>query len=294
MNYYDCIIIGAGPGGLQAALHLGRYNRKVLLIERGGGRTTQAKHMVNYLGLMETSGPNLIATGLKQIQHFGVDYIQSSVTRLEKEGLFQVHTKDDIFQSRFVLASTGATDHHPPLKNMNRFFCNGYFTCVTCDGHHATDKRLLVMGNSLNCVRLALAMKQMYTTNISVLLVDYTPPPDYSEALMEEDIPVVTSAPVALLGDKNLEGVELEDGRVLHCEVIMSSFGWSLNDTYLEGLSLKRDRNDFKIVTNSANESSLPGLFVVGALQPGHSQAIIAAGQGAVSAIHINQQLLEI
>ena len=31
---YDCIVVGAGPGGLQAAIYLGRYNRKVLLIDR--------------------------------------------------------------------------------------------------------------------------------------------------------------------------------------------------------------------------------------------------------------------
>ena len=36
---YDCIIVGAGPGGLQAAIYLGRYNRKVLILDRSGGRT---------------------------------------------------------------------------------------------------------------------------------------------------------------------------------------------------------------------------------------------------------------
>ena len=46
---YDCIIIGAGPGGLQAAIYLGRYNRDVLLIDRGGGRTQHAKHIENFL-----------------------------------------------------------------------------------------------------------------------------------------------------------------------------------------------------------------------------------------------------
>ena len=46
---YDCIIIGAGPGGLQAAIYLGRFNRKVLLIDRGGGRTTLAKNIENFL-----------------------------------------------------------------------------------------------------------------------------------------------------------------------------------------------------------------------------------------------------
>ncbi|MDP2156192.1 MAG: FAD-dependent oxidoreductase [Nitrospirota bacterium] len=38
----DCIVIGAGPGGLQACIHLGRYNFKVLLLHAPGGRTLLA------------------------------------------------------------------------------------------------------------------------------------------------------------------------------------------------------------------------------------------------------------
>jgi len=40
---YDCIIIGAGPGSLQAAIYLGRYNRDILLVDRGGGQNPACK-----------------------------------------------------------------------------------------------------------------------------------------------------------------------------------------------------------------------------------------------------------
>jgi thioredoxin reductase len=74
----------------------------------------------------------------------------------------------------------------------------------------------------------------------------------------------------------------------------MATFGWRLNDDFLNGLDLERDQQNFKIQTGNTFESSLPGLYIVGALRPGHSQAIIAAGQGAVAAIDINQRLLEL
>jgi thioredoxin reductase len=48
------------------------------------------------------------------------------------------------------------------------------------------------------------------------------------------------------------------------------------------------DAEGFKIVTKAAGESSIPGLFVLGALRQGHSQAIISAGQGAEAAIEIS------
>jgi cation diffusion facilitator CzcD-associated flavoprotein CzcO len=35
----DCIVIGAGPGGLQAGIYLGRYNFRVMLFHSPGGRT---------------------------------------------------------------------------------------------------------------------------------------------------------------------------------------------------------------------------------------------------------------
>jgi thioredoxin reductase (NADPH) len=72
----------------------------------------------------------------------------------------------------------------------------------------------------------------------------------------------------------------------------MATFGWRLNDGYLQGLQLIRDHENFKIIASPTGQSSLPGLYVVGALRQGHAQAIIAAGQGAAAAIDINSQLL--
>lgn len=291
---YDCIIIGAGPGGLQAAIHLARYNRRILLLDRGGGRTTHADHIVNYLGLPEVSGRELIATGLEQARNFGVEIIKDAVIMVEKTDVFTVHAANGSFQSRFVIVSAGAVDHQPRLKNLGRFFAKGFYTCIDCDGHLTTGKKLVVMGNSINAVRLVLAMKQMYTDDITLLLTDYVPPSDYQQMIEEENIPIYSGEPVALLGEKDLEGVQLADDRIIPCQAIMATFGWHLNDRFLEGIPLDRDHENFKILTGNNNESSLRGLYVVGAMKTGHSQAIIAAGQGAVAAIDINLRLLEL
>lgn len=291
---YDCIIIGAGPGGLQAGIHLGRYNRKVLLLDRGGGRTTHARHIVNYLGLLETSGRELIDTGIKQAREFGVEVLQEAVARVEKNEIFTVHTAGNSYQGRCVIASAGAVDNLPKLKNIGKFFGKGFFTCIDCDGYLTTGTKLLVMGNSINAARLVLGMKQMYTEDISLLPVDFKLPPDYEEVIREENISIYTGEPVELLGEEKLSGLKTADGEIIECETIMATFGWRLNDTFLQELDLERDREGFKILTGSANESSLPGLYIIGAMKPGHSQAIIAAGQGAVTAIDINQNLLEL
>ena len=91
---YDCIIIGAGPGGLQAAIYLGRYNRRVLLVDRGGGRTAHARSIENFLTQKTISGKTLIELGMEQARNFNVTIEKAVVTSVKKIDLFEVSTRD--------------------------------------------------------------------------------------------------------------------------------------------------------------------------------------------------------
>jgi thioredoxin reductase (NADPH) len=289
---FDCIIIGAGPGGLQAAIYLGRYNRDVLLLDRGGGRTWHARHIENFLTQKAISGPEIIRTGMEQARHFNVAIEKGEVVRVAKNIDFEVHTKETTFFAKFVIVSTGATDNLPPIENVYKFLGTSFFTCVDCDGYRTTGKKLAVIGNSLKTVHLAFAMKEMFTRDLTLILYFLAPPEEYAEILREEDIPFIIGRPAKIIGEEKIEAIEFQDGRRIGCEVIMSNFGYKLNDAFLAGLGLKRDREQFKYVTNSTYESSLTGLYILGPLT-GNDQAVIAAGEGAGAAIDIKKRLLE-
>jgi len=292
---FDCIVIGAGPGGLQACIHLGRYNFRVLLFHTPGGRTSYAKHLENYLGLRLVSGPELLETGLSQVKSFGVTIENARVDRvLPRDNSFEVLAAGKTYRSRFVIAASGARETLAPFKNLHRFFGHSYYTCMICDGYRTTGKKLLVIDRTVNGVRLSVGMKQMYTKDVTFLAHGFTLAPVYRQLLEEEGIGLVEGRPEELLGGTVLEGVRMSDGRVIPCEVILGWGGISLNDEYLEGLDLERDAEGFKIVTKCNGESSVPGLFVLGALRTGHSQAIISAGQGAEAAIEISTRIVEL
>ena len=291
----DCIVIGAGPGGLQACIHLGRYNFRVILFHVPGGRTGHVKHLENYLGIPLVSGPELLETGLAQAKHFGVAVENTRVERVSgREGLFEVQAGGKTHRSRYVIAASGAKETLAPFKNLYRFFGISYFTCMICDGYRTTGKKLLVIDRTVNGVRTSIGMKRMYTSDVTFLSHGFSLAPRYRTLLEEEGIGLVEGRPEELLGETTLEGVRMSDGRVIPCEVIQGWGGISLNDEYLEGLPLERDADEFKIVTRGAGESSIPGLFVVGALRHGHSQAIISAGQGAEAAIEISTRVVEL
>lgn len=109
---YDAIIVGAGPGGVQAAIYLGRYNFKVLLLDRGaGGRTRHAVHVENYLGYRAISGGGLLDIGLEQARSFGVEVKNEKVTGIAKDQTITVRTADASYTGRFVIVSTGVRDN---------------------------------------------------------------------------------------------------------------------------------------------------------------------------------------
>lgn len=292
---YDCIIVGAGPGGLQAAIYLGRYNMDVLVLDRSGGRTRHAKHVENYLGHRAISGGQLLDIGLEQARSFGVEVRRETVRKvIKKEGRFTVGTDGAIYLGRFVIVNSGVMDRLPEIEGMHRFFGTSIFTCVDCDGYRTTGKKLLLIGNHINTVRLAMGMKRMYTKDITLLLLMYEPPDDYREELAEEGIPLVKGRPKRVLGDERLTGIELEGGRVIECEAVMFNFGFGLNDEFLSELPLPRDAEGFKYMVNRNYEAGVSGLYIVGPLNTGNDQIVIAAGEGAVAAIDIKHRILEL
>ncbi|MFH7325553.1 NAD(P)/FAD-dependent oxidoreductase [Desulfurivibrio sp. C05AmB] len=291
---YDCIIIGAGPGGLQAAIHLARYNRQVLLLDQGGGRTRHALHLENYLGLEITSGKELVETGIRQIKSFGVEFRREQVSSVQSDHGFTVSTAQGRYQAPYVVVSSGASENLPPIRRLNRFFSRSIFTCVDCDGYRTTGKQLVILGRSQAAVRLAVAMKQMFTPDITLVMPAGRLPDDQAELLAEDEIKFRRGEPEEFLGDPDLTGVKLRDGREIPCQVVMLSYGYRINDAFLAGLALERVAGGQKLATDHHCETSLKNLFALGALKPGNAQAIIAAGQGAMVGIEINQRLLEL
>ncbi len=292
---FDAIIVGAGPGGLQAAIHLARYNLRVLLFDGAIGRTRHAVRIENYLGLPAVSGTDLIAVGLKQAQAHGVTVAPVAVERVDGgEGRFEVVAAGSRYAARYVIAASGARERYPSLKNLGRHFGRSYFTCIICDGYLTTGKKLLVSSPALSGVRLALAARRFFTPDVSFLAEGFAFPEDHRFLLEEQGIPLFQGTPAELLGEERLEGIRLADGTIIPCEVVLGGHGFRLNDGYLAGLDLKRGSRGFQIRANASGESSVRGLFVVGALCDGHSQAVISAGQGAVAALEIVNRLAEI
>lgn len=61
MRKYDVVVIGAGPGGMTAALYAARANLNVAMLDRGiyGGQMNNTDDIENYPGFTTIKGPEL-------------------------------------------------------------------------------------------------------------------------------------------------------------------------------------------------------------------------------------------
>jgi thioredoxin reductase len=137
-----------------------------------------------------------------------------------------------------------------------------------------------------------MGMREMYSRDITLVLCTDRLPEDYKEELKEEGIAYIVGRPKRFHGTDAVEAVEMEDGTLIPCEMVMSHFGFKLNDHFLGGLNLKKESDGRTYQVNRDFESSLRGLYIVGPLC-GHDQVVIAAGEGAIAALDINKRLLE-
>lgn len=146
---YDVIIVGAGPAGLTAGLYAGRAKLKTLILEKdiAGGQIATTEHVENYPGSPEGAGGLAISERMeKQAKEF-CDIKYQEVTKLELESdVKKVYTKDEVYEAKVVILSTGASHRKLNVKGEKEFANLGVSYCSTCDGPFYQGLDIYVVG----------------------------------------------------------------------------------------------------------------------------------------------------
>ena len=81
---WDCIIVGAGPAGLNAALVLGRARWRVLVLDNGAPRNYATHEMHGVLGHDGLDPAELRARGRAELARYGVEVVTVEVQDAER------------------------------------------------------------------------------------------------------------------------------------------------------------------------------------------------------------------
>lgn len=147
---YDVIVIGAGPGGMTAALYASRANLSVLMLDRGiyGGQMNNTAEVENYPGFKSILGPDLAKDMYESSTQFGAEYAYGTVKDLtvKDDGTKVVTTEDEVYEAQAVIIATGSEHRKLGVPGEEEYGGKGVSYCAVCDGAFFRDKKVAVIG----------------------------------------------------------------------------------------------------------------------------------------------------
>src|SRR5215207_3975781 len=145
----DVLIVGAGPGGLMAAIYLARFKRKVVIVDASASRAALIPKSHNLPAFTHgISGVELLARMKEQVAALGVHLVEGTVDTVSqaRSGFVASVRGANIRASKVVLA-TGIVDRHPPMKDWVSAVAEGLLRyCPICDAFEARGKKIGVIG----------------------------------------------------------------------------------------------------------------------------------------------------
>ncbi len=301
---YDCIVIGAGPGGLSAALFLARYRRRVLTFHHNSPRNIYSHGVHGFLGHHNILPLELLTRGREEVTQHGGLIIEGCVTKVERiaDDHFRVTSGDEKtveqnFDARRLLLATGLRDFTPDCPGFQDFYGVTVHHCPDCDGFEVTNKRVAVLGHGSNAVGFTL---KMLTWTDKLTLITNGDPGDITDEhrakLAALNIPITNQSIAKLEGDteaKQLRYVRFDDGESLECDALFFNLGTEPSSKYLhEALGCKLDEECGLVWVDGDQQTSVAGVYAAGDLTPNSQLAVVAAAEGAMAAIHIHKSLI--
>lgn len=283
--------MGAGPAGLSAAVYMGRFRRRTLVVDDEDGRWSYGQVNENYLGFPRgVSARRLHALGKAQAARFGVRFRRDSVTRVRQTAAgFKVETRRGVHLARTVIWATGVQDRWPKVPGVRRLVGRRLFWCIVCDGWRTRDKSVLLLGNTDAAVSTALQFLT-YTGDVTFLM-DCSPRRLSSRCrigLKQGEIPVKVGQVRRIVADpRGGVTVRLADGRTFAVDYVFSLYGSDPKVEAVKGLPVRFSRLGF-IRIDDKNRTALPGFFAAGDVSDKHahqvSTAVAEGGQAAMAA----------
>lgn len=294
----DCVIVGAGPAGLTAAIYLARFHLTIRLFDCGSSRAALIPRTHNHAGFPGgIAGKELLARMHEQARTYGATCTSAAVTGIERDGNdFRVRTANGVVATRAVLLATGVVNHRPHglddalhddalARGLLRY-------CPICDGYEVTDRKVGVIGTSDHGMREALFLRG-YTADVTLIA------PDSDHDLDSACRDTLDGAGIRRVdgpcGSYRIDGdrfvVRTADGDMAF-DSVYPALGSRIRSE-LAVAAGARATGDGCLEVDDHQRTSIPGLFAAGDVVKGLDQISHAMGEAGVAATTIRNLLDE-
>lgn len=328
-NFYDFVIVGAGPAGLAAAVYAASEGLKTLLIDREapGGQASLSSRIENYLGFPAgLSGADLTRRAVAQAVKFGCEILApQEAVGLEVNLPFKtVRFRDGSgVSTNALLISTGLTWRRLQVPNLDRLTGAGvYYGAATTEALSCREQHVYVVGGANSAGQAAMHFSH-YAKRVTMLVRGEGLAATMSQYLIDQiaatpNIEVLSHTEVvAVDGGEQLESITLRNKQngesvTMPANLLFIFIGaqpcteWLNGAVCLDpqgyirtGSQLKRDgvmtvrwpvpRDPFLL------ETSIPGVFAAGDTRSASVKRVASGvGEGSVVVQFVHQYLASV
>jgi thioredoxin reductase (NADPH) len=324
----DVVVIGAGPGGLAAAVYGASEGLDVLVLEATapGGQAGSSSRIENYLGFPTgVSGQDLASGALLQAQKFGAELVVARTAVALECGRwpYRIGLGSGVsVAARTVVIATGVRYRKPDIPNLSRFEGVGvYYGATPVEAMLCQGEDVIVVGGANSAGQAAIFLSEA-KRRVYMLIRG----PGLSDTMSRYLIRRIEETPnielktqtriVALEGADSLERVTWSDAAegklttvpIRHVFMMTGAnpnTGWLENCVALDEKGFVKAGQDLLPSDLAASkwplrrppllfETNRPGVFAVGDVRAGSVKRVAAAvGEGSVCIQLVHKVLAE-
>jgi len=322
-EFYDLIVIGAGPAGLAAGVYGASEGLRTLIIEplAPGGQAGSSSRIENYLGFPSgITGADLGRRAHAQASRFGAEFITQRATGMRIDGQYRFVQLADgrEISSHCVLLAPGVQYRKLDIPGADRLAgCGIYYGAALVEARACQGEEVYIVGGANSAGQAALHFAK-YATKVTMLVRGDGLSLTMSKYLIDEisrTSNIVIEARTQVLeafGNERLESLRLR-GPAGDSQVPASSLfvfigavpvtAWLppciLRDErgfVLSGSDLRKDGKLPDVWHETREplllETSVPGVFVAGDVRCGSIKRVASAvGEGSISVQFVHQYL---
>ena len=320
-EFYDVVVIGAGPAGLAAGVYGASEGLRTLIVEAEapGGQAGSSSRIENYLGFPAgLSGEELGKRAFLQATRLGAEFLTQRVTCIRSENQYHIVQMEDGREvtCHVCVISTGVSYCKLDIPGEDRFSGAGmYYGAAQTEAISCTDEEVYIVGGANSAGQAAMHFSR-YASKVRMLVRGESLTKSMSKYLIDQieatqNILVETQTElVSLSGDGHLECMTLktpngEEARSatalfifigaapktdwLPHEIALDEKGFVLAGPDLKSKragAWKLDRDPYLL------ETSVPGIFVAGDVRFNSvKRCASAVGEGSIAIQFVHQYL---
>jgi thioredoxin reductase (NADPH) len=320
-EFYDVIVIGAGPAGLAAGVYGASEGLKTLVVEPEavGGQAGSSSKIENYLGFPQgLSGDELAKRAFLQANRLGAEFLTQRVTCIRSQNGYHMIQMGDgrELTCHVCLISTGVAYCKLDVPGAEKFSGAGvYYGAARAEALSCSDEEIYMVGGANSAGQAAMHFAR-YAAKVHMLVRGDSLTRSMSKYLIDQiaatpNIEVETGTEVvSMSGDTRLECLTLKTPRGPESRPANSLFifigaapktDWLPKDIALDSKGFILAGPDLKARAGSKwklerepylLETSVPGIFVAGDVRFNSvKRCASAVGEGSIAVQFMHQYL---